>query len=131
MKKLYRASDPMVFGVCAGFGEYFNIDPTFVRLGFIFIWIVTGILPLSIAYLIATIIIPKKPKDYKMKSSYKKFYRSTTDRKIAGILGGIGEITRLDPAFLRLLTIFLCLITGVIPLVLAYIIGWIIIPERP
>ena len=33
-KKLYRSStDKKIAGVCGGLGEYFNIDPTLVRLG--------------------------------------------------------------------------------------------------
>ena len=60
MKRLYRApeKDSMIAGVCAGIANYFNIDPTLVRLA----WVLfvfgygTGIL----AYLIAWIIIPRK-----------------------------------------------------------------------
>ena len=57
-KKLYR--DPMngmVAGVCAGIGEYFGWDPTWVRLG----WVLFTLLGGSglLAYIIAAIIIPK------------------------------------------------------------------------
>lgn len=57
-KRLYRSSaNYMLCGVCGGIAEYFNIDPTLVRLA----WVIlscfggTGI----IAYIIAAIIIPK------------------------------------------------------------------------
>ena len=53
------------------------------------------------------------------------------NRKIAGICGGIAEITKIDPVFLRLLMIFVCALTGFVPLILAYLIGWMIIPESP
>ena len=55
-KKLYRSStNKMICGVCGGIGEYFDIDPTIIRL----LWAVlacsgTGI----VVYLIAAIIIP-------------------------------------------------------------------------
>ncbi|MFH0808225.1 MAG: PspC domain-containing protein [archaeon] len=60
MKRLYRASekDSMVGGVCAGIAEYFEIDPTLVRL----LWVLfifgagTGIL----AYLILWIVVPRR-----------------------------------------------------------------------
>lgn len=59
-KKLYRVENgKMLCGVCAGLAEYFNIDPTVVRLA----WAVlscfagAGIL----AYIIAAFIIPVKP----------------------------------------------------------------------
>jgi len=59
----------------------------------------------------------------------KKIYRSQEDRKIAGILGGLGELFDIDPTLLRLLFVFIGLATGIIPLIVAYLIGWIIIPK--
>lgn len=55
-KRLYRSRNRMVCGVCGGIAEYFNIDPTLIRLAFALfaIWGGTGIL----AYFIAAIIIP-------------------------------------------------------------------------
>ena len=36
MKRLYRSEkNRMIAGVCGGIAEYFNIDPTLVRLGFV------------------------------------------------------------------------------------------------
>ncbi len=58
-KRLYRSRDRKIGGVCGGIAEYFNMDPTIVRL----IWAVlalaygTGIL----AYVLAWIIIPEDP----------------------------------------------------------------------
>lgn len=59
-KKLYRSTEQKVIaGVCGGIAEYFNVDPVVVRL----IWVISiflggfGIL----AYIIAWIIIPKRP----------------------------------------------------------------------
>ena len=50
MKKLYRPSkDKMLSGICGGFGEIFSIDPTLVRLGFIFLFVATGFLPLLVS----------------------------------------------------------------------------------
>ena len=61
MKRLYRSGKEKILGgVCGGLGEYFDVDPTLIRL----LWILfvfafgTGIL----AYLIAWIIIPRNPK---------------------------------------------------------------------
>jgi len=61
----------------------------------------------------------------------KRIYRLVNDRKIAGICGGIGELLNIDPTLIRLALIFLCLVTAVMPLVITYLIGWIIIPEKP
>jgi len=59
----------------------------------------------------------------------KKLYRSTENKMIAGIFGGLGEIFNIDPTLLRLIFVFIGLLTAVIPLVLAYLVGWIIIPR--
>jgi phage shock protein C len=59
----------------------------------------------------------------------KRIYRSQEDRKIAGILGGLGELFDIDPTLFRLLFVFIGLATGIIPLVVAYLVGWIIIPK--
>jgi len=58
-KKLYRSNtNYMLAGVCGGVGEFFNIDPTLVRLG----WVIFSALGGSgvLAYIVAAIIIPKE-----------------------------------------------------------------------
>jgi len=59
----------------------------------------------------------------------RKLYRSRHDKMVAGICGGIGEMTSVDPTMIRLGVVVVGLITAVIPIGIAYIIGWIIIPE--
>jgi phage shock protein C len=49
----------MIAGVCGGIGEYFNIDPTLVRLALVLLIFANGIGIL--AYIIAAIIIPLNP----------------------------------------------------------------------
>jgi phage shock protein C len=61
----------------------------------------------------------------------KKLYRSKKDKVIFGVCGGIGETYDLDPTIVRIITIFLCLSTGILPLLLTYFIAWIIIPKAP
>lgn len=59
-KKLYRSRDgKLICGVCAGIGEYFNIDPTVIRLGFALFACMGG--SGVLAYLIAAVIMPPKP----------------------------------------------------------------------
>jgi phage shock protein PspC (stress-responsive transcriptional regulator) len=59
----------------------------------------------------------------------KRLYRSTTDRKIAGVFGGLGEIFDIDPSLLRLLAVFVGLITGVVPMIITYLLAVWIIPK--
>ena len=59
-KKLYKSStDKKLAGVCGGIAEYFNIDSTLVRLG----WVVFCALGGSglLAYIIAALIMPERP----------------------------------------------------------------------
>ena len=59
-KKLYRSkNNRRVAGVCGGIAEYFDIDPTLVRLLTLLFILLGG--AGVITYLIAWIIIPKKP----------------------------------------------------------------------
>ncbi len=56
-KKLYKSkTNKKVAGVCGGIGEYFNIDPTLVRLGFVALSFLAG--GGLLVYIIAAIIIP-------------------------------------------------------------------------
>jgi len=61
----------------------------------------------------------------------KKMYLSKTDRKILGVCGGLAEATGFDSTLIRLILVFLCLITGVLPFIATYIVAGIITPERP
>lgn len=59
MKRLYRSREQrMICGVCGGVAEYFNIDPTLIRLGLVLLACTgSGI----VAYFIAAVIIPDQP----------------------------------------------------------------------
>ena len=59
----------------------------------------------------------------------KKLYRSKKNRVIAGVCGGLGEYLKVDPTIIRLLWVFLTLISFGAGLV-AYAVAWIIVPER-
>lgn len=61
----------------------------------------------------------------------KRIYRSRDESVIAGICGGIGELLDLDPVLVRLAAVFIAVVTGVVPAVVTYAVGWVIIPQRP
>jgi phage shock protein C len=62
MKKLYRSrEDRMWGGICGGIGESYDIDPTLVRLGVIFLGLATGIMPVLVTYIIGVFVIPLRP----------------------------------------------------------------------
>ena len=49
----------MLAGVCSGVADYFNLDPTLVRLGVVVLCAAAG--GGLLAYIVAAIIIPEKP----------------------------------------------------------------------
>lgn len=62
MKKLYRSrSDCRLAGVLGGLGEYFDLDPTLIRLAYVIFTLTTGFFPGIIGYFLAILIIPKEP----------------------------------------------------------------------
>lgn len=65
-----------------------------------------------------------------MAEEVKKLHRSRTDRMIAGICGGLGEMFSIDPTLIRLIFALVALFT-VGTAVIVYVLGWIIIPEAP
>ena len=62
MKKLYLSdTNKKIGGVCGGLGEYFDMDPTLVRVIFILIALLSlglGVL----AYILIWMVIPRKPR---------------------------------------------------------------------
>jgi len=62
MKKLYRSdTHRMLAGICGGFGEYTNTDPSVIRILWLLLTVFTGFLPGIIAYILAIFIVPAKP----------------------------------------------------------------------
>lgn len=61
-KRLYKSNqNKMLDGVCGGIAEYFDIDPTLVRLGWVLFCAMGG--SGFLAYIVAAIIIPRNPED--------------------------------------------------------------------
>lgn len=60
-KKLYRSTNKMIGGVCAGIAEYLEIDPTIVRVAYALISFFTAGFGGTIVYIILLLIIPQRP----------------------------------------------------------------------
>ena len=58
----------------------------------------------------------------------KKLYRSSTDKQIGGVCGGIAEYTNSDPTVWRL--IFLALICAPFPMIFMYLMACIVVPKK-
>jgi phage shock protein C len=62
----------------------------------------------------------------------KRLYRSKTKKMIAGVCGGLADYFEIDVSLVRLIFVAISLITAVIPMLIFYVIAWIILPvEEP
>jgi phage shock protein PspC (stress-responsive transcriptional regulator) len=122
-----------IAGVCAGIAGYFDTDVTLVRLAWVILSVVPGaIIGGLIAYAAAWLILPKA--DPAVSSGYtgKRLLRSTTDRKIAGVCGGLAEYFGFDATLVRLAAVILAIYPGAIVCgILVYVLGWLVIPSAP
>jgi len=62
-KTFYRSTTRKILGgVCGGLAAYFDVDVSLVRLVFVGLAIITALLPMSLFYIIAWIIVPTEPR---------------------------------------------------------------------
>ncbi len=62
-KKLTRSANKMLAGVCGGIAEYFDIDPTLVRILYAVLSFFSAAFPGLILYIIMMFIMPEKDKN--------------------------------------------------------------------
>ena len=61
MKRLVRSkSQRMIAGVCGGIAEYFNVDPTIIRVIYVILSVLSVAFPGLIIYLILAFVIPSE-----------------------------------------------------------------------
>ena len=61
-RRLYRSrSQVMLAGVCGGLAEYFQLDVTLVRLGWVLLSIFSAGFPGLLAYIIFAVVMPLEP----------------------------------------------------------------------
>src|SRR5262252_6507660 len=61
-KRLMRSAvDRKLAGICGGLAEYFEVDPTLVRLLYVLVTFLTGIVPGLLVYIVAWFIMPVAP----------------------------------------------------------------------
>lgn len=61
----------------------------------------------------------------------KRLHLSDTDKKIAGVCGGIAEYMETDPTIVRLVVVVLAIATAIVPALIGYVLAWMIIPRKP
>ena len=60
----------------------------------------------------------------------RKLYRSSTDRVLSGVCGGLAEYSSMDPTVMRLLFALGTILTGIIFGLIAYLIMALVVPEK-
>jgi phage shock protein PspC (stress-responsive transcriptional regulator) len=132
-RKLYRRSSAgRIAGVCAGVAEYFDSDVTLIRL----LWIVLSIVPGGIiggfiSYVVAWVIVPDAGGSM-AEPATRRLTRSTTNRDLGGVCGGLAEYFGVDATVVRLGWAILTVVPGCIVFgVLAYLVAWFIMPRQP
>jgi phage shock protein C len=124
-------SEGKLGGVCAGIAAYLDVDVTLVRLGWVALSIIPGVLIGGlIAYALAWLFMPEgTPEPAPVVG--KRLVRSNTNRMIAGVCGGVAEYLGIDRTIVRVAWVVLSIYPGaVIGGVLAYLIAWFIIPDN-
>jgi phage shock protein C len=66
-----------------------------------------------------------------MSETPKTLYLSDTDKKLAGVCGGLAEYFGADSTIVRLIAVLIVLVSGVFPGVIVYIVMAVITPHRP
>lgn len=83
-ERVYRSDETVVAGVLGGFAEYFDVEPTIFRLAILFLIVATGIVPGLITYLVAILIMPRRPADESSSGSRAKSRPEPGDRPTEG-----------------------------------------------
>lgn len=74
----YRSRNSMIFGVCAGLAEHFGISPFWVRIATVVLFLMTGIWPTLILYLVAAMLMKPSPVRPFESNGEKDFYDAYT-----------------------------------------------------
>lgn len=131
IRRLTRSrTQGVIGGVCAGLAEYFGVDVVLVRLLFVILSIAGAIIGGVIVYVAAWFIMPEGTDQAAPVADGRVLRRSTTDRQIAGVCGGLAEYFDVDATAVRLVWVILSIFCGVvIGGVIAYLLAWLIIPQ--
>jgi phage shock protein PspC (stress-responsive transcriptional regulator) len=131
IRRLTRSrTDRTIAGVCAGMADYLGVDVVLMRLAWVVLSIVPGaVIGGVIVYLIAWILIPEATEPASVATG-RRLTRSATDKKIAGICGGLAEYFEVDATPIRVLWVVVSVFCGaIIGGVIAYLIAWLILPR--
>lgn len=128
VRRLYRSvGDRMIAGVAAGLAEYLKVDAVWIRIAFVAMTLFSSGLFLLV-YLAAWVLVPENPAAPASASKpLGRLHRSSKDRMVAGVCGGLAETFKVDAALVRLAAVAAVVFTWGAAL-LAYLIAWVVMP---
>jgi phage shock protein PspC (stress-responsive transcriptional regulator) len=124
-KQLMRDQKRKILGgVCAGLGNYLNVDPLWIRLLFAVLFFAYGIT--LFIYIIMWIVVPGSF-DLDEPVTGRKMYRDRERKVIGGVSGGVAAFLGIDIVAVRVLFIVFAIMGGLG--LFLYIVLWLILPE--
>lgn len=148
-RQLFRdETNKKIAGVAAGLAHYFNVNPLWIRLAFVFLALLNtsflGDLDRHLhvnfggigflAYLILWLVMPKRVglpaaggPDRRGPGAGRKLFRDTDAGSVGGVAAGLAHYLRLDVTLVRVLFVVLTLAGG--GGFLLYVILWVVVPE--
>ena len=128
-----RPAEGKIGGVCAGLAEYFDADVALVRATWVVLSIWPGAIVLGVvAYIAAWILMPRAETSGTAATTRVRLVRSHTDRRIAGVCGGLADYFDLDPTIVRVAWVVVSIVVGAVVFgIIAYLVAWFIIPPAP
>ncbi len=111
MKKLYLGRDKKISGLCAGIGNYLNIDPTLIRIIIATISVFTAVLPMFIIYLVMSLVVTQAPDDY-VEVNTGRILTKGMDKRIFGVCSGYADYFGFDVTVVRFIFALLVLFVG-------------------
>ena len=124
-RQLYRDQKRKILGgVCAGLGNYFSVDPLWIRLLFAVLFFAYGFT--LFVYIIMWIVVPGSF-DLDEPVTGKKMFRDPERKIIGGVSGGVAAFLGIDVVAVRVIFIVFTLLGGLGLFI--YIVLWLILPE--
>ena len=131
-RRLTRSrTEGKIAGVCAGLANYLDVDVVLVRT----VWVVLTVVPGAIiggiiAYAAAWILMPEGEATSAAPTG-RRLALSDSDKKLAGVCGGVAEYFDTDSTLIRLAWVVFSIFFGaIVGGLVAYLLAWIIMPRR-
>ena len=128
---LYRARDGMIFGVCKGIADYFGFSVFWTRVIVVIAFLLTGIWPGAILYVLAGLLMKPRPHAFaETAEPHRRLYRSRSGM-ILGVCKGVAEYFDLSVIWTRILALVLLVLSGIWPVAILYVLAAFLLKPEP